>query len=169
MVAGVVSSVFGIRFLHSSIERSNGKFTMARRKLRINLFDLMFVAILVLAVITVAIGWGNKRSMGSRQMIVTVEISDQQAIDNILPVVERSDNHQVFYAGSNNMVLQKSHVVLYNAVGDIDRLDVTLRGLGDIDENASIFNGQRIYANQKTEIRSDYYMQGFVADFRYES
>lgn len=141
---------------------------MVIKKLRVNLFDIIvFLAILVLIAI-VAFGWNNTPYLGNHNLLVSVKTIDSQSIKNILSQVEESNNKQVFYSGTEYPVIQKSYSISKNSNGEIDELTVVLDGLGDITDNNSIFNGQRVYDNQKVEIRSDYYIQGFVTDFRYE-
>lgn len=141
---------------------------MAKRRFRANLFDVFILIIILILACLLIFGWNNKPYLGSKKVIVSVRTVDSQSIENILPIVEKSNDKQVFYSGTKYPVIQKSYYT--SAInGNISSLTITLEGLGDIADNNSIFNGQRIYNNQKVEIRSDYFLQAFVTDFRYEN
>jgi len=120
--------------------------------------------------IVVAIGfmsYSSKPFLGDTNLLVEVMISDPTTIKAVLPMV--GTTKKVYYSGSKYQVEQISHNTEQNNDGTVKYLYITLRGLGKISDGASIFNGQRIYNNQKVEIRSDYQAQGYITDFYYES
>jgi hypothetical protein len=111
--------------------------------------------------------FNNRSFLGSKNLLVELKISNTDTINSILPKVETSST--VYYGGSKYPVTQDSYRIIKDEDGDNLYLYITLRGLGDISSGNSIFNGQRVYLNQKTEIRSDYQVQGYVADFYYDN
>jgi hypothetical protein len=134
---------------------------MVKQEFRFNVFDIVALVVAILLIVLVIVGWNNKPYLGSKKMLVTVQVTDRQTIDNVKGVVIDYNGKTVFYSGTKYAVTQSSFQLMS------DRLLIVLEGLGDISDNSSIFNGQRVYINQKVEIRSDYFVQGYVTDFKY--
>jgi hypothetical protein len=140
---------------------------MAKLKFNINIFDLLVVVAIAIVAIVGVISYSNKPFLGSKNVIVEVRISDVAAIKEALPSVKLAS--VVYYSGTKYPIKQMSYRTEQDSTDQIESLYITLEGPGDISEGNSIFNGQRIYVNQKVEIRADYQVQGYVADFRYEN
>lgn len=140
---------------------------MAKQKFSINLFDIL-VAIAVIAIALIGVlAWNSKPFLGNKNVLVEVRFSDPVLINSALPKVMTAK--EVFYSGTKYSVQQISYRTENDASGQTKYLFVTLRGLGDISDNDSIFNGQKTFVNQKVEIHADYQLQGYVVDYRYEN
>ena len=140
---------------------------MAKQKFKINLFDIFAVIVLVSIICIGALSYFNKPFLGEKDMLVEIKISNTETINAILPKVVTSKT--VYFSGTKYTVKQASYRIENGVNGQAQYLYVTVEGLGTIFDDGSIFNGQRIYVNQKVEIRSDYQAQGYVVDFRYEN
>ena len=139
---------------------------MVKRKFNINLFDIFAVIALVIVIFIGALAYFNKPFLGAKNMLVEVKISNTETIEAILPKVATSKT--VYFSGTKYTVNQKSYRIENDASDKPQYLYITLEGLGKVSDDDSIFNGQRIYVNQKVEIRSDYQAQGYITDFHYE-
>lgn len=139
---------------------------MGKSKFRINVFDAIALIAIVSFVLVVALSWNNKPYLGSRNVSVEVMVTARNTIKAVLPKMESAEI--VFYSGSKYPVKQISYRTENDAYGQIKYLYITVEGLGDIASGKSIFNGQRIYINQKVELRGDYQVQGYVTDYHYE-
>lgn len=136
---------------------------MAKRKYKINFFDIAAVIALAIVALTVAFSYTNRPSLGSRSVLVEIKISDATMIEAAIPKLKTSG--EVYFSGTKYPVRLDS----YQTKGGSSDLYLTIVGPGDIYEGNSIFNGQRITTHQKVELRADYQVQGFVTDFRYEN
>lgn len=136
---------------------------MAKRKFKINIFDVFVVFVLILFGLIFLLSNNNKLDLGNKKVLVDVVINDQSTIENIKNYVKNGG--QVFYNSTKYPVTMKSYLMQYspNSV----TMHLTLEGYGDISDNNMIFNGQRIFANQKVEIRSDFFAQGRVVKVYY--
>lgn len=139
---------------------------MAKRKFKINWFDGFILVVVLLACLIVAFAWNNKPYLGEKNMLVKVKIDNEQVVKTIMPKVVEAG--EVYFSGTKYPVKQASYETHVNTSGTIDEVYVTLSGLGQIKEDDSTFNGQRIYLNKKVEIRNDYFAQGYVVDYKYE-
>lgn len=140
---------------------------MVKQKFRINLFDLLVVILIIVAVVVGGISYGSKPDLGNKNALVVVKISNSETIKAILPQVKLAA--EVYYSGTKYPVKQISYRTELDINNQAEYLYVTLEGPGNIYDGSSIFNGQRVYVNQKVEIRGDYQAQGYVTDFRYEN
>jgi len=138
---------------------------MVKLKFRINLFDAAIIVAIVLAVLIAVFALYSKPNLGGRTILVDIGIIQDGVVSLIAPHV-KSDK-DIFYSGTKYPVLQDSYQLSKNPINQSDDLTVTVRGPGNIAEGNSIFNGQRIYINQKVELRGDYQVQGYVTGFRY--
>lgn len=130
---------------------------MAKPKLKINLFDLLvIIAILIISVVSV-FSWNNEPYLGSRNMIVTVKIIDENTIENI---VSKLDENQRICIDSNRYCATQNGFEFVD-----DYLLVKISGIGDINGDRSIFLGKKIYANQEVKLRGNYTADGFVVDY----
>jgi hypothetical protein len=138
---------------------------MAQQKFKINLFDAIVGLAIVLIVAVLAFSYDNQVDLGSKPMLIVVQISDDEVISRIMPKLDFTS--EVFYSGSKYPITQRGYWLVNDETGGQD-LNITLSGMGEIKEGNSIFNGQRIFINQKVELRSDYFAQGYIIDYRYE-
>ncbi|MEI7689434.1 MAG: hypothetical protein WCI79_00510 [Candidatus Saccharibacteria bacterium] len=139
---------------------------MAKRKFKINLFDVLAIVAVVAIGLMVIFANSNKPSLGAMTVQVEVKVSDKPAIDNILPSLQMTEEG-VYYNGTKYPIRQTGYRVENDPTGAIKYLYITLEGPGEIAGGNSIFNGQRIYVNQKAEIHADYRVKGYVSDFHY--
>lgn len=139
---------------------------MAKRKFKINWFDGFILVVVLLACLIVAFAWNNKPYLGEKNMLVKVKIDNEQVVKTIMPKIIEAG--EVYFSGTKYPVRQVSYETHVDNSGVIDTVYITLSGLGKMDEDNSIFNGQRIFLNKKVEIRNDYFVQGYVVDYRYE-
>ena len=139
---------------------------MVKRKLKINWFDGFIAAVILLTCLIVVFALNGKPYLGEKTVLVKVEISDKDMIKRVLP--ELASAGDVYFSGTKYPVKQVSYETKVGEDGTIEKLYVNLSGLGQIKEGDSIFNGQRIYLNEKVEIRDDYFIQGYVVDYKYE-
>lgn len=138
---------------------------MVKQKFSINIFDFTVILAVAIVACIVLTAFYNKPFLGSGIVSVEVKVFDKSTIDAVLPILKTEE--EVYYSGTKYPVEQTSYRIEQNASGQVEYLYITIQGPGDISDGKSIFNGQRIYANQKVEIRSDYYVQGYVVDFDY--
>lgn len=138
----------------------NGKLKMVKQKFKINLFDIFTIVIIALVLLIAVFSYNNQPYLGKKNIQVVIKISDDSVINRVLPELDKTK--EVFYSGTKFPVKQVSYKTKN------DELYIIVSGLGDIKENDSIFNGQRIFLNQKVELRSDYFVQGYVVDYYYE-
>lgn len=136
---------------------------MAKPKFKINFFDILAIALVTLGVLIGLASFRNKPYLGSSTVSVEIKISNSDTIAAILPKVETSKI--VYFSGTKYPVRQKSYRAIQDSSGKVIDLYITLQGLGDISSKGSIFNGQRIYINEKAEIRADYQVQGYIVSF----
>lgn len=139
---------------------------MDKLKFRVNIIDVIAVLAIVLFAMVIALSWNNKPYLGSKNVSVEVMVTARNTINAVLPKMESAET--VFYSGSKYPVKQVSYRTENDVYGQIKYLYITVEGLGDISSGKSIFNGQRIYINQKVELRGDYQVQGYVTDYHYE-
>lgn len=139
---------------------------MAILKNKVNIFDIFIAIVLVLAAVFLIFSYNNKPYLGSKNVSIEVRVSDGFTIESINKKLK--DNVQVFFSGTKYPVIQDSHRFEYDNLGGIKYIFIKLKGLGDINDGKSIFNGQRIYINQKVEIHGDYWAQGYIVDYKYE-
>lgn len=139
---------------------------MVKQKFKINLFDILAIIVLVSIICIGVLSYFNKPFLGEKDMLVEIKISNSDTINAILPKVVTSKT--VYFSGTKYTVKQASYRIENSVNGQAQYLYITVEGLGTIFDDNPIFNGQRIYVNQKVEIRSDYQAQGYVVDFRYE-
>lgn len=140
---------------------------MGKSKFRVNIFDAIAVLAIVLFFMVVALSWDNKPYLGSKNVSVEVMVTARETIKAVLPKMKSAAT--VFYSGSKYPVRQVSYRTENDTYGQIRYLYITVEGLGDVTSGKSIFNGQRIYLNQKVELRGDYQVQGYVTDYHYEN
>jgi hypothetical protein len=138
---------------------------MVRRKFNLNIFDLFVVAAILAVLSIVLFSYSNRPYLGSRTVQVELKVSGAETIQAILPGVETTD--EIYYSGTKYPVKQVSYRAEADYSGQINNLYIIIQGPGDITSEKSIFNGQRIYLNQKAEIHSGYQAQGYVVDFYY--
>lgn len=138
---------------------------MAKLKSKINLFDAFMLTAVILLGICAALSWNNRVDLGDEAMLIVVQVKDDAVIDRIMP--ELDFTKEVYYSGSKYPITQKGYWLVDDETGGED-LNITLSGMGEIKDGDSTFNGQRIYLNQKVELRSDYFAQGYIVDYRYE-
>ena len=138
---------------------------MAKQKYRINLFDLLVIFLVIITALIGFIAYNNKPSLGERTLIVDVRISNIETIEAILPTIKTAS--EVYYSSSKYPVKQLSYDVEKDVSGQIKYLNIKIEGPGLISDGKSIFNGQRIFTNQKVELRADYFAQGYVTGFGY--
>lgn len=139
---------------------------MFKRKNKVNIFDIFVVTVLVLAISFFVVAFNNKPYLGSKNVAVEVRVSDAFTIESISNKLKNQAT--VFFSGTKYPVAQSAYRFEYDANNQIKYIFIKLEGLGDIAENNSIFNGQRIYINQKVEIHGDYWAQGYISDYKYE-
>lgn len=138
---------------------------MVKSKLKINLFDLIVSVLLLLVVFVVVFAYKNEPNLGSRPLLVVVQVKDDEAIERVMSELDYTD--EVYFNSSKYPINQKGYWLVDDEDGGKDLL-ITLAGMGDIKESDSIFNGQRVFINQKIELRSDYFIQGYVVEYKYE-
>lgn len=136
---------------------------MAKQKFSFNVFDLIFILIITVILGIIIFSYNNKPNLGTDTVIVEMKISDIENIDAILPKVGAS--RTVFYSGTKYPVEQVAYRIGKNKAGEVDSLYITLKGPGNVIEGSSVFNGQRVYMNQKVEIHADYQAQGRVINY----
>ncbi len=139
---------------------------MAKQKLQINIFDVFIVVAIVLAISFFAVAFSNKPYLGTKNVAIEVRISDGFTIESIADKLKNKAT--VFFSGTKYPVSQSAYRFEYDENNKIKYIFIKLEGLGDIVEGNSIFNGQRIYVNQKVEIHGDYWAQGYISDYKYE-
>ena len=140
---------------------------MAKQKFRINLFDIFVVVVIIITTLIFFVSYNNKPNLGDKVILVEIKISDLKTIETVMPVIKSAD--LVYFSGTKYPVKQISYKTEPDSNGLTKYLDITVEGPGNIVDGNSIFNGQRVYVNQKVEIRADYYAQGYVVDFGYEN
>lgn len=140
---------------------------MVKPRFRINIFDIISIVVAMILIGTIIFGWNNKPYLGSHIVDVKIKIDNRDTINAVLQKVHDNNNKIVFYSGSKYPVIQALYDLVYGSDKEASVLNIVLKGYGDISDNGSIFNGQRVYINQKVEIRSDYFVQGYVTDFHY--
>ena len=138
---------------------------MVKQKTKLNLFDIVIAVIVIAFIIIVAASYNNQHNLGDNTVFVEVKISDQETIENVTDKLEVSD--EVYFSGTKYPV-EIVNLTLEQGRGESVILYITLMGPGEVIEGKSIFNGQRIYLNQKVEIRADYFIQGLITNY-YES
>lgn len=139
---------------------------MARLKFKLNLFDIILLTAILLIVLLISLGWDNQPYLGSRDMIVTVKIDDGNTINNIRSqLVESGELCLDSYRYCGEQVEAK--IINPDGVSPTYVL-VTIKGVGDINEDKSIFMGHRVYANQLVQLRGNYVADGRITDFYYE-
>jgi hypothetical protein len=100
---------------------------MAKRKIKINILDIVFVACVFAFVAIFIISYNQKPYLGSRNMSVVIKTtSDSLNIEDMLPSVRSSD--EIFYSGSKYPVKQST----YDISGSPESLYIVVEGLGDI-------------------------------------
>ena len=135
---------------------------MAKQKFKINLFDLFAIFIVVAFCVIFCVAHKNQTYLGSRNVLVEVHVTDNNImVKSALPMIKKDP--AVYYGGTQYTV----KTISYN--GTDDDFYITVEGLGDIKTGESTFEGQRIYVNQKTELRGDYSLQGYVTKFYYSN
>lgn len=140
---------------------------MAKQKFNLNIFDILAIIVVVAISLIGFVAINNKPFLGNKNMLVEIKISNEATIQTVLPKLLSAK--EVFYSGTKYPVQQVSFHTENDASGNVVYLFITLRGLGSVMDDNSIFNGQRIYVNQKVEIHADYQVQGYVADYHYEN
>jgi hypothetical protein len=140
---------------------------MVKRKFKLNILDAIAVLLIVATACIGLVSYHSKPFLGDKNVLVEVKISNAETIDAVLPKVREAK--EVYYSGTRYPVEQTSYRTEDDSSGHIKYLYITLIGLGKVSDKGSIFNGQRIYVNQKVEIRSEYQAQGYVVDYRYET
>ena len=138
---------------------------MARLKFKINLFDVAIIVVIVLAIVVTVFALYSKPNLGGKTMLVDISVTQDSVVALVAPQVKSAK--EIFYSGTRYPILQDSVKLTKSPVDQSDDLTITVRGLGNITDNNSIFNGQRVYVNQKVELRGDYQVQGYVTGFRY--
>jgi hypothetical protein len=136
---------------------------MVKQKSKFNIFDLLILVAVALLCFIFAVSLDNRPNLGSKAVIVEVRVTDKISVENAIDKIAATK--KVFYSSTKYMVDQLSYQVERDSAGNLASLTIKLKGPGEIRDNNSIFNGQRIYVNQKVEIRSDYFVQGYVADY----
>lgn len=136
---------------------------MVKQKFNVNIFDVLIFAAVAFLCLIFAFSLNNNPNLGKDRVVVEVKVTDRNSIENVIDKI--AGTKKVFYSGTKYMVDQLSYVVEKDASNSPVSLTIKLQGPGDIQENKSIFNGQRVYVNQKVEIRSDYFVQGYVVDY----
>jgi hypothetical protein len=138
---------------------------MVKFKPKINLFDLIITVIVLLAIFVVLFAYENRPHLGSKPMLIVVQIKDDDAINRVMSELDFTE--EVYFNSTKYPIIQRGYWLVDDETGGQD-LNITLSGMGDIEDGNSIFNGQRIFINQKVELRSDYFVQGYVIEYRYE-
>ena len=138
---------------------------MAKQKSSINLFDLLVIVAIICIGLICIFSYNNKPFLGEKDVVVEVIVSDPATIQAVLPSVKLAS--VVYFSSTKYPVEQISYRTESDTNGQIENLYITLIGPGTINVGRSIFNGQRIFANQKVEIRADYYAKGYVTGFHY--
>ncbi len=138
---------------------------MAKRKYKLNFFDIIVLTIILLGAVVIAVAYDNKPYLGSKMVNVQVVVTDQPTIENIKSKLDGSKN--LFIDSDHYPVEQVSYELITGADGAL-RLFIKLRALGDIRQDKSILLGQRIYANQKVILKGDYSATGYITDYSYE-
>lgn len=138
---------------------------MVKRKFKINVFDGFVVAVIALACLICVIAVNNRPNLGSKNVLVEVVVSDPETIKNVSDKIPNTKT--VFWSSTKYPVQQINKVMQYSP--NETTMHLTFKGPGEIVENNSIFNGQRVFLNQKVEIRSDYFLQGRVVKIYYEN
>lgn len=136
---------------------------MVKPKFKINVFDFFAIIAVILVIVIGLISLYNKPSLGGNTVFVTIKITDADKIEAALPFIK--SNTTVFFSGTKYPVKQASYRIEKSAAGKTQALYVNLQGPGEIETGNSIFNGQRVYINEKAEIRADYQVQGYIVDF----
>jgi hypothetical protein len=142
---------------------------MVKQKSSINLFDVFVIFVIIVIVFIGIFFYTNRPVLGKKNVLIEVMISDPTTIKTSLSEVQTDLGREVYYSGTKYPVKQVSYRTEKDASGQLKYLYITIEGLGTISYGDSIFNGQRVYTNQKVEIHADYQVQGYVTDFRYEN
>lgn len=139
---------------------------MAKPNYKLNLFDIIFAVLALLAILVVAISWNNQPYLGTKNVIVTVKINDAKTVDNISSQV--SQNKQVCI-DSGHYCGTQIQAETFTPIGTgVSTAYIKIKGLGYTDGDRLIFLGHRIYANQEVQLRGNYSAIGRVTDFYYE-
>ena len=140
---------------------------MAKSSFKVNVFDAICVAFVVLVLVICGIAWKNQPYLGSDNVLVTVKITDSDTIGNISSQLGQAGTVCV---DSNRYCGTQVDSNIFVPVGTgASFATVVIRGLGDISKDKSIFLGHRIYANQVVQLRGNYVADGTIIDFKYEN
>lgn len=140
---------------------------MAKQRFRTNLFDIIFVIMAILLAVAAALSWNNQPYLGSKTVIVVIEVDDNYTFDNIKSKLSQSVG--VYLNSNHYQAVQRSYEVKFDSITEKNQLYITISGLGSIEANKSILLGNRIYANEQVELHGDYYAKGRIVDFYYEN
>lgn len=141
---------------------------MAKNKVKLNVIDILVIVSVILLGLAVYLGRNNTPYLGTRTVVAEVEIMDVNIINRILSTVKAENGKTIFYNSSKYPVKQESFNIVRDESGSIEKMTIDLSAPGDVVRDRSIFNGQRIYVNQKVEIRGDYYVQAYISGYHYE-
>lgn len=134
---------------------------MAQSKINnklVNIFDLAAFAVIIFVVSLFVFSLLYSPSNQGKSMAVTIKVtSDDKAI------YELTKNQKEVYLNSSNQLLTVSRVNYQDGY-----LQIALKGNGEIKENNTVFNGQRVLVGQKAEIHSNYFAQGIISSIVYE-
>ncbi len=139
---------------------------MAKLKFNVNIFDVFVVIVLFLIATVIVIGWNNKTYLGSHKVQVDISIPNFDTATTVLPSIKNNNDQKMFFSGSSDQVTQRNVLVDSNE-GKIKSIVITVEGMGDIGTDESIFNGQKIYIDQKVDLRGNYYTPGYVIGYKY--
>ena len=123
---------------------------------KLNLFDALVVAIIIFLGAILFFSLQDNNESYTDQLIATVVINTP-APEVILKPAQKQQ--KVFLNSVNQEVTVESI-----RIDEEGRAEIILGGLGKIEEDRIIFNGQRILIGQKAEIHGLYFAQGYVKD-----
>lgn len=137
---------------------------MVKLKYRLNIFDACVVSMVILASIVIVFSWNNQPYLGSRKVLVSIQVEDESIIKDIL---RRFAPNAEVCIDSNRYCAKQLAAEIRSDDNEHKYLRVYIEALGDISASKSIFLGKRIYINQEVQLRGDYVADGRVVDYYY--
>lgn len=139
---------------------------MVKPKFSINIFDVLCIVAILTIAIVIGLARSNQPYLGSRTVVAVIQVTDEGTVNNIASKLQQAS--QVYIGSNHYFASQLSADITTDSNTGEKQAIIKISGLGEISNNKSIFLGQRIYANQEVQIRSNYLAKGYVTDFYYE-
>lgn len=139
---------------------------MVKPKFNINIFDILCIVAILTIAIVIGLARSNQPYLGSRMVVAVIQVTDEDTVNNIASKLQQAS--QVYIGSNHYSASQLSADISTDVNTGKKQAVIKIGGLGEISNNKSIFLGQRIYANQEVQIRSNYLAKGYVTDFYYE-